>query len=186
MGWHDYCDAEAYMGWSLDYTYDDNADLLFNRTDGQCKTGCAKVVCEERGFTANGEKINCQQEKTCLRGTKKDTERTAVQIMITKILSYMDEKRKALRISWFAVILILIIIYTLYMLLTQAVRLHAIEEEHDAVTQKIEEEAAIQQKLQAECEQLTDRAYIEQVARDELGLVKEGEVPFISREKKTN
>lgn len=121
-----------------------------------------------------------------MRGTKKDTERTAVQTMITKILSYMDEKRKAFRISWFAVILILIIIYTLYMLLTQAVRLHAIEAEHDAVTQKIEEETAIQQKLQAECEQLTDRAYIEQVARDELGLVKEGEVPFISREKKTN
>lgn len=106
--------------------------------------------------------------------------------MLKKIKEYLEAKKKSFRWGWFPIAVGAIAIYTVYMMVMQAVRLDAIEDEHETVTQKIEEETVMQQKLQAECEQLTDRAYIEQVARDELGLVKEGEIPFISREKKTN
>lgn len=106
--------------------------------------------------------------------------------MIGKIRSFVEEKKKALNISWFLILLGLIVLYTVYMSITQVVRLYTITQEHETVTQKIEEETIIQQRLQEECQKLNDKNYIEQVARDELGLVKEGEVPYISRQKKTN
>lgn len=106
--------------------------------------------------------------------------------MLGKIWAIVEKKRKALKLSWFLVFIGGILLYTGYMGVTHVMRWYTITQEHDAVTQKIEEETIVQQQLQEECEKLNDHNYIEQVARDELGLVKEGEVPFISRAKKTN
>lgn len=106
--------------------------------------------------------------------------------MLGEIWSFVEKKRKALRASWALILIGMIVIYAIYMIITKGISWYTIKEEHDAVTRKIEEETILQQQLKAECTNLDDLNYIEQVARDEFGMVKEGEVPFISREKKTN
>ena len=87
---------------------------------------------------------------------------------------------------WFPIAAVLIIGYTLIMVVSQSVTIYTANSEHEEVLERIEEEKAVQQRLQEECEQLQDRQHIEQIAREELGLVKEDEIPFISRYKKTN
>ena len=87
---------------------------------------------------------------------------------------------------WFNAIAVVLIGYTLIMLVSHSVTIYTSNSEHEEVLKQIEEEKAVQQRLQQECEQLQDRHHIEQLAREELGLVKEGEIPFISRYKKTN
>jgi len=93
---------------------------------------------------------------------------------------------KLARTYWFPVVAVLIIGYTLIMLVSQTVTIYTADSEHEEVLKKIEEEKTVQQRLHDECERLQDRGHIEQIAREELGLVKEGEIPFISRYKKTN
>ena len=86
----------------------------------------------------------------------------------------------------FPIAAVLIIGYMLIMVVSQSITIYTANSEHEEVLKRIEEEKAVQQRLQEECEQLQDRQHIEQIAREELGLVKEGEIPFISRYKKTN
>ena len=87
---------------------------------------------------------------------------------------------------WFPIAAVLIIGYMLIMVVSQSITIYTANSEHEEVLKRIEEEKAVQQRLHEECEQLQDRGHIEQIAREELGLVKEGEIPFISRYKKTN
>lgn len=87
---------------------------------------------------------------------------------------------------WFKGFAAVLIGYTLITVISQSITIYTANSEREEVLKQIEEEKAVQQRLQQECEQLQDRHHIEQLAREELGLVKEGEIPFISRYKKTN
>lgn len=102
------------------------------------------------------------------------------------IAEKLNMTKGSARTYWFPVVAVLIIGYTLIMLVSQSVTIYTANSEHEDVLKQIEEEKAVQQRLHEECEQLQDRQHIEQIAREELGLVKEGEIPFISRYKKTN
>ncbi len=130
-----------------------------------------------------------EQEKTRLCGTKrrysKRVERRCLG-MKKKLLADIKKNQKRYRKIIFLLSVGFLVLYTGYLVVTQAVNLHNISVEQEAVTKKIEEERIMKQKLEEEYKQLHDMTYIEQIARDELGLVKEGEVPFISRAKKTN
>ncbi|MBO5244685.1 MAG: septum formation initiator family protein [Selenomonadales bacterium] len=79
-----------------------------------------------------------------------------------------------------------IFLYACYGYYDNSNRLDMIEEERAMVMRQIEEEKAEQKRLLEECEKLKQPEYIEQVAREELGYVKPGEIPYISREKKTH
>ncbi len=98
----------------------------------------------------------------------------------------MQTAKKSFSAYLFPVMAIFIIGYMLIMVVSQSVTIYTANSEHKEVLERIEEEKAVQQRLHEECEQLQDRHHIEQIAREELGLVKEGEIPFISRYKKTN
>lgn len=87
---------------------------------------------------------------------------------------------------WFPVAAGLIIACTVISCVSEAYTIYTANSEHEEVLRQIEEKKALQEKLIEECEQFQDRQHIEQIAREELGLVKEGEIPFISRYKKTN
>ena len=93
---------------------------------------------------------------------------------------------KWFRAHWCKTVIGLILAYTGIMAVMQFATIYSANSERDEVLKQIEAERAVQQQLREECEQLQDRQYIEQIAREELGLVKEGEIPFISRYKKTN
>lgn len=106
--------------------------------------------------------------------------------MKKKLLAYIKKNQKRYKRTLFLLCGGLLIVYTGCSVVTHIVNLYNINAEQEAVTRKIEEERIMKQKLEEEYRQLHDMTYIEQIARDELGLVKEGEVPFISRTKKTN
>lgn len=125
----------------------------------------------------------------------------AVQQVLKKIKAFknikaraqaMTEQAKAhpqgskLMKNWFWVTVGMIALYTCGAVYEQSTQLAMIDEERAVVMRKIEEEKATQKRLREECEKLKEPAYIEQVAREELGFVKEGEIPYISREKKTH
>ena len=88
--------------------------------------------------------------------------------------------------NWFRVAICLILLYMCGAIYTKWVQYEKSSEEREAVMRQIEEAKAEQKRLLEECEKLKQPAYIEQVAREELGFVKEGEIPYISREKKTH
>ncbi len=102
------------------------------------------------------------------------------------IAEILQVNRKWIRAHWCAAVIGLILAYTGVTAVMQFATIYSANSERDEVIKQIEAEKAVQQQLREECEQLQDRQYIEQIAREELGLVKEGEIPFISRYKKTN
>lgn len=106
--------------------------------------------------------------------------------MPKEIQEKLQAAKKSAGAYWFPIAAVLIIGYMLIMVVSQSITIYTANSEHEEVLKRIEEEKAVQQRLHEECEQLQDRGHIEQIAREELGLVKEGEIPFISRYKKTN
>jgi cell division protein FtsL len=69
--------------------------------------------------------------------------------------------------------------YSLYILAGQQVELNAINKEKEAVQQKIEQLQQTNASLNEERSKLNKPSYIEKLAREELGLVKPGEVPYV-------
>lgn len=72
------------------------------------------------------------------------------------------------------------IAYFGYIGIQQHVHISNIEQNRSMVDLKIVESQKLNEALKAEKDKLQQAAYIEKVAREELGLVKPGEVPYIS------
>ncbi|MDD4602079.1 Cell division protein FtsL [bioreactor metagenome] len=90
----------------------------------------------------------------------------------------MPRSRK-LRIKWFRLAAFFIAGYFLYLIIGQQSQLSVIETEHKAAQQRLEQAAQTNAALIEERNQLSTPAYIEKIAREELGLVKPGEIPYI-------
>jgi cell division protein FtsL len=65
------------------------------------------------------------------------------------------------------------------MIILQQTELYKIRREMDAVNTRMAEAEGVNKSLAAEKEKLSMTEYIEKVAREQLGLVKPGEVPYI-------
>jgi cell division protein FtsL len=83
------------------------------------------------------------------------------------------------RIKWFRLATFLIAGYFLYLVIGQQSQLSTIEAENKAAQQRLEQVAQTNVSLTEERNQLSTPAYIEKIAREELGLVKPGEIPNI-------
>ncbi|MEN6413360.1 MAG: septum formation initiator family protein [Veillonellales bacterium] len=90
----------------------------------------------------------------------------------------MSRHRK-LRIRWFRLTLLALVVYFIFLCVGQQSRLSAINSETRATRQQLEQLQQINDSLAEEREQLNNPAYIEKLAREELGLVKPGETPYI-------
>ena len=86
---------------------------------------------------------------------------------------------KRYKIKWFNLALLLLSVYCCYLITDRFLELSAIRHETSVVRQQLEQAKTAQQELQAERERLLAPAYIEKLAREQLGLVKPGEVPYI-------
>lgn len=92
----------------------------------------------------------------------------------------MQQKHKqSKRFSWFRLCLLVMVGYFCYMIIIQQTELSRIHREIEAVNSKLSESTEINKSLIAEKEKLSTAEYIEKVAREQLGLVKPGEVPYI-------
>ena len=92
----------------------------------------------------------------------------------------MKWQRKKKKISWFRLGLLSLIGYFAYLCIGQQYQLYATNREAEAVQHQLEQMRQIRQELSDERERLNDTAYIEKLAREQMGLVKSDEVPFIS------
>ena len=92
----------------------------------------------------------------------------------------MKCKRK---VSWFRVVLVIIVAYFGYVGFNQQVNLNTIDREQESADSRLSEANQIHNELVVEKNKLNQADYIEKIAREELGLVKPGELPYISSNK---
>ncbi|VBB06402.1 septum formation initiator ftsl/divic [Lucifera butyrica] len=89
------------------------------------------------------------------------------------------QKRKSYRIKWFNLLLIAMIGYFSYVYFQQQTDLHTIQREMEANQTKLKQLQQVNKDLSAEQGKLKTPEYVEKLAREELGLAKPGEVPFV-------
>lgn len=92
----------------------------------------------------------------------------------------MGRNRGRRRVNWFLILLLLIGVWFSYTFVTQQIRLNAVASDYEATRIRLEEARARNAELKKERDSLSDAAYIEKVARESLGMTRQGEVPYIS------
>ncbi|WP_346353658.1 septum formation initiator family protein [Azotosporobacter soli] len=93
----------------------------------------------------------------------------------------MKQRRK--RFSWFRLLCVLLLGYSLYLCVEQQMQLSAIRSERDATQAKLQQLQQSNADLKEEAELLQQPKYVEKLAREQLGLTKPGEVLFMQGEK---
>ncbi|WIW71347.1 FtsB family cell division protein [Anaerosinus gibii] len=83
------------------------------------------------------------------------------------------------KVTWFRLVLVGIIVYFGSILVNQQSHLNEISKEQSLADTKLQQVTDLHKSLEEEKHNLNDLAYIEKIAREELGLVKKGEMPFI-------
>ncbi|QJW45763.1 septum formation initiator family protein [bacterium BFN5] len=91
----------------------------------------------------------------------------------------VQRRRSKLRVKWFRLVLLSIFGYFIYICFNQYSQISAINQEKEAVKLRLEQAREVNANLTEERKRLNDRAYIEKLAREELGLAKPGETPYI-------
>ena len=94
------------------------------------------------------------------------------------------QTRYKYRINWFRLITIVLSCYFIYLCFAQQSQLNAISNEATSIQMQLAQFRQINTTLKEERDALNDPRYVEKLAREELGLVKPGETPYIGTEKK--
>ncbi len=89
------------------------------------------------------------------------------------------KQRPKYRLKWFRLVVVGLIVYFAYLSFGQQSQINAINQELEATKAKLAEADKRHAELTEERNRLNDRTYIEKLAREELGLVKPGEVPYV-------
>jgi cell division protein FtsL len=92
-------------------------------------------------------------------------------------------QRQKYRVKWFKMFLVVLCSYFIYIAVNQQSQLISIRRETQATQTQLQQLQETNAALQAERKALHDPKYVEKLAREELGLVKPGEIPYISAEK---
>lgn len=86
------------------------------------------------------------------------------------------QKRKGL--PWFALVMFAMIAYFSTVLISQQMHLAHVNESQRIADKRLEKAKATNEKLRKELAELQDINNIEKLAREDLGLAKEGEMPY--------
>ena len=84
------------------------------------------------------------------------------------------------RCNWFVMVMLLIVAWFSYKFVQQQSELNAVNQDYAVAQTRL---AAAQERnaaLRVERDSLSDAAYIEKVAREDLGMTRQGEMPYIS------
>jgi cell division protein FtsL len=93
------------------------------------------------------------------------------------------QPRRKYRFKWFRVAFMVVAGYCLYVVVNQQLELNAINREAEATRTKLEQLSQLNTSYVAEKKKLSTTQYVEKLARDELGMAKPGEVPYVPSEK---
>lgn len=83
------------------------------------------------------------------------------------------------KVRWFRIWLFVLVGYFFYVLAGQQSQLAAIRQDTEVSRQQLEKVAAENKILAEEKNKLQTTSYVEKIAREELGMTKPGEVPYI-------
>jgi cell division protein DivIC len=84
--------------------------------------------------------------------------------------------------NWFMFLLFGMIVYFSTILISQQVHLSHVSESQRIADKRLEKAKATNEKLRKELAELQDINNIEKLAREDLGLAKEGEMPYQARQ----
>ncbi len=84
--------------------------------------------------------------------------------------------------NWFALVMLVMIGYFSMVLISQQVHLSHVSESQRIADKRLEKAKATNEKLRKELAELQDINNIEKLAREDLGLAKEGEMPYQARQ----
>ena len=91
----------------------------------------------------------------------------------------MSGKRKGKRrISWFVLILAAVFIYFFSLLVTQEMNLHQANADKQAAEERLKLAQQENAKLREEHDNLQRLDYVEKIAREDLGMTRQGELPY--------
>ena len=88
-------------------------------------------------------------------------------------------RKNGRRLDWFVVLMVGIVGYFSYMMVSQHFYLNSVNQDYDAAQHRLQSAQQENDALQQEKAQLNDPAYIEKIAREELGMTRQGEMPYI-------
>ena len=97
-----------------------------------------------------------------------------------KEISSIKSKRN---IDWFVLVMGCFSIYFMYTVIGMFLQYTEINRDCEAVNARLEAARTMNNNLREEKNGLSDVNYIEKIAREELGMTKRGEMPFISAQK---
>lgn len=80
--------------------------------------------------------------------------------------------------NWFMLLMFAMVIYFSTVLISQQVHLSHVSESQRIADKRLKEAKATNEKLRKELAELQDINNIERLAREDLGLAKEGEMPY--------
>lgn len=93
------------------------------------------------------------------------------------------QKIGGLSLGWLLVTLC-VLIYGVYVIGDKAMTINQLNSDMDQARLRLEEAQRENQQLKEENASLSDDAYIEKLAREELGMTRKGEIPYIYAENK--
>lgn len=82
-------------------------------------------------------------------------------------------------INWFLVAIVLIVGYCSYILVDQQMTISALNTDIELAKDRLATAKNENQQLKDENTLLSDDAYVEKLAREELGMTRQGEMPYI-------
>ena len=92
----------------------------------------------------------------------------------------MERKKNTFRFNWFVVTKVAIIGYFSYTFVEQQIHLNALNRDYEAAQSRLEAAKARNAELKEQRAGLESPEYIEKVAREDLGMTRQGEMPYIS------
>ena len=92
----------------------------------------------------------------------------------------MGRERSRQRLNWFPFLLLIVVGWFSYAFISQQIHLNAVAKDYEATRIRLEAARARNVALKKEQADLHDATYIEKVARETLGMTRQGEVPYIS------
>ena len=100
-----------------------------------------------------------------------------------RVQNTKKQKIGGLSLSWLLVTLC-VLIYGVYAIGDKAMTISQLNGDMDQARLRLEEAQRETQQLKDENASLSDDAYIEKLAREELGMTRKGEIPYIYAENK--
>ena len=88
-------------------------------------------------------------------------------------------RRQKFKWNWCGLLVGFLVISFFYVCISQQIELRAVQREAICARDELAAAKQLNQQLQQERSQLSTPEYVEKLAREELGLVKPGEIPYI-------